>query len=441
MSRRPRKRLQRILIATLALCALFAATLLALLCNASVETTVSGAPTRLRLHLPGGRDIAFPLYTAATGTVHLAGFLAGPIIRNHGDHGWSADWFCIDRASHLETRTMPIRIECNGRQMDYAPRPAQIPAAVAPMPERIAVLSDIEGNIRFLDRALFQLGVTDRSGHWAFHNQHLVILGDSVDRGRDVSAVLWRLYTLSQQADIAGGAVHVLLGNHEQYLLRTNPSRSNADARFALNAIGGYATAHAADTVIGQWLRQQPVVLQLGDVLFAHGGISPQVAGAGLGVEDLNTAMRNYWRTPAEQVRHSPALDAVLGLQGVTQYRGYFRAMEGRYPRATEADVARVLDQFAARLIVVGHTLVPQISLLHGGRVYAIDVNSNEAAAQALVFAHGSPRIVDIGTPRALAVSAHRPSRDFNLLDAADRRLLFDAIGDLQRLSALPHPY
>src|SRR3546814_8824354 len=125
-------------------------------------------------------------------------------------------------------------------------------------------------------------------GQWAEGGGHLGVLGDSVGRGRDAVAVLGRLHGLAGQAGMAGGAVHVVLGNHEQYMLRANPSRANAEHLHALNAMGGYRHAFAADTMIGEWLRQQPVALKLGSVLFVHGGISPRVARPGPDVGQLN---------------------------------------------------------------------------------------------------------------------------------------------------------
>src|SRR3546814_12117978 len=88
-----------------------------------------------------------------------------------------------------------------------------------------------------------------------------------------------------------------------------------------------------------EWLRQQPVALKLGSVLFVHGGISPQVARTGLTVDQLNAAMQDYWNDNAPHPP-SPGLDAVLGHAGVTQYRGWFRALEDRYPKASDAQVA-----------------------------------------------------------------------------------------------------
>src|SRR3546814_17527140 len=90
-----------------------------------------------------------------------------------------------------------------------------------------------------------------------------------------------RVHGLAGEAGLWGGAVHVVLCNHEQYMLRAKPSRANAEHLNALNAMGGYRPAFAADTMIGEWLRQQPVAPKPGSVMFVHGGISPRVARTG----------------------------------------------------------------------------------------------------------------------------------------------------------------
>src|SRR3546814_6904146 len=119
--------------------------------------------------------------------------------------------------------------------------------------------------------------------------------------------------------------------------------------------------------MIGEWLRQQPVTLKLGSVLFVHGGISPRVARTGLDVGQLHAAMQDYWND-TDPHPTSPGLDAVLGHAGVTQYPGWFRAPEGRYPEASDARVAAALERTDARLTVVGHTIVPVVDRMRNGR-------------------------------------------------------------------------
>lgn len=436
-----RKLLKWGIVLVLAAIAAAALALLVLLSRASVETTAHGAPTRLRLHLSGGRDIAIPVYVASGRRVRIPGFLDGPVVRRGTDGNWAATWFCEDRVRHatLPASELSLHVECAGTRHAFPLYSPQVPPAVAPMPARVAVLSDLEGNAAFLEKALHRLGVVGADGQWAYGNGHLVVLGDSVDRGRDVFAVLWRLHGLSGQAALSGGAVHVLLGNHEQYMLRTNPSRANAEHLHALNAMGGYRHAFAADTMIGDWLRQQPVALKLGRVLFVHGGVSPQVTRTGLGVEQLNAAMQDYWNDGSAHPP-SPGLDAVLGHAGVTQYRGWFRALDDRYPKASDDEVGEALGHFGASMAVVGHTIVPGVERMRNDRVYAVDVNSDESATEVLVFEEGVPRVIDIGVARNL-VDGEPAFREFSLLDASDRRLLFGMVRDLRRLSALPHPY
>lgn len=391
-----------------------------------------------RLYVPIGKGMAKVAMPAGTGDgAPLAGFLDGPVVRRTAG-GWSASWFCEDRVHHQQGTAPQLDIDCAGKHTAYPIGAATAAPAggVLPMPAKVAVLSDIEGNLPFLEGALARLGVTDSTGAWAYGTGHLVIVGDAVDRGRDVFAVLWRLYALAQQAQRAGGGLHMVLGNHEQYILRGNTTRAHVEHLYALDQMGGPVPAFAADTVIGDWLRAQPVVLQMGRVLFTHGGISKATADSGLTLPQLNEAMRGYWSGTAAA---KPALDAVLGRGGLTQYRGYLDEADGL---ATAEDVRQVLAHFNADAVVVGHTLVDKVTMLHGGRVIAVDVNTNEAADEALVFEEGKPRVVvvvDRGLPPEQ--QGRGQLRDFRFADARDWRTLGRIAWRSVELARLPHPY
>src|SRR3546814_16974478 len=102
-----------------------------------------------------------------------------------------------------------MHVEFAGPRHPFPLTSPQLPPSVAPMPARVAVLSDLEGNIAFLEQALRRLGVVGADGQWAYGGGHLVVLGDSVARGRDVFAVLWRLHGLSGPAGMADRKSHV----------------------------------------------------------------------------------------------------------------------------------------------------------------------------------------------------------------------------------------
>lgn len=418
------------------------------LSSARRVTTASGVDMSLRIPLPSKKAsaIVFPNYAATGENVFIKGFLAGPVVRHDTKDHWSATWFCEDKAEHASGSGTTLAIDCAGKRHTFALGKAPIPRAVAPMPDKLVVLSDVEGNSRFLEDALRTLGVTDDTGRWQYGHGQLVVLGDSVDRGRDVFAVLWRLHDLSMQAHAAGGAVHVVLGNHEQYLLRGKVRRTHPEYRYALQQMGGFDAAFAADTMLGAWLRKLPVVLRLGSVLFVHGGVSPQTAQSGLSIVQLNDAMRGYWQArdkkPAdgEVMQRSVALDAVLASTGVTQYRGYVYAIESSYPKASKQDVAYALAQFAATQVVVAHTKMDKVTRLFDGLVYAVDVNADEASPEVLMYEHGVPQVLNIGTHRGLETT-EVVHKEFSLFDASDRAMLTSLFKETSRLNAKPWPY
>ena len=419
---------------------LLLATPLVLLSLARLEMTPNGVHTRLLLPAGPDANIGVHLYSGSGDAPHIPGFLDGPVVKPAAGGAWHATWFC-ENAVHRQTGSGDLlEIACAGRTSTYPVHASTpVPAATIDTPARMLVLSDIEGNAAFLDAALRELGVLDAGGRWTWGGGHLIIAGDAVDRGRDVFAVLWRLYSLNLQAAQQGGAVYLLLGNHEQYLLRGNMSRANREHIHTAERMGGYKQAFAADTVLGAWLRQQPVVLQAGRILVTHAGISPEVSANGLTLAQLNDAQRRYWQGSTAP---SPALDAVLGPIGLTQYRGYVEDMKGSYPRATPAQVAQALDRFGADTVVVGHTLVNQVTPLYGGRVHAIDVNSNDAASEALLFERGMPRIVPLRAQRQLP--PERPAvktRPLNLADMQDWRTLGRFVARSRELSQLSYPY
>jgi hypothetical protein len=414
---------------------------LAAVSRAKVETTAGGAHQRLLIPI-GRKALSIPVYSGTGDHVFMPGHLDGPVVRRTGPDTWTSTWYCQDEVHHRAGAGHLLEIGCAVTRRAFALGDVAVPAAIAPMPSRLVVLSDLEGNSAFMEAALRKLGVVGAAGGWQFGQGQLVVLGDSVDRGKDVFAVLWRLRELAGQAQAAGGAVHVLLGNHEQYVLHGNLTRADPEHRYALKAMGGYSSAFDADTVIGAWLREQPVVLQLGRVLFTHGGISRSVVESKLGVAELNEAMRAYWRNGdgRSQGLAPSRLEAVLGRTGVTQYRGYFGELDGHYPAATQADIDAILAHFNVEQIVVGHTLVDRVKPLHGGRIMAVDVNDDEARPEVLVYNHGVPSVVDIGLPRHLDNEQKTERRSIRLLDKADRQMLIAMVREFWTLSRLPDP-
>jgi len=98
---------------------------------------------------------------------------------------------------------------------------------------------------------------------------HLILLGDLVNRGPDSLAVLRRMQAL-------GGAAQSLLGNHDLHLLGVAHGARRAGKRVTLAAILSAPDRPA----LLDWLRRQSMALHRriggGDLLMVHAGVLPQ---------------------------------------------------------------------------------------------------------------------------------------------------------------------
>jgi len=99
--------------------------------------------------------------------------------------------------------------------------------------DKIFALSDLHGQYDLMFNLLEANNVITSDGKWSFGDGHLVITGDNFDRGDKVMEILWFFYRLEQEAEEAGGRVHVLLGNHEAMVL-------NNDLRYLHPSVTGY---------------------------------------------------------------------------------------------------------------------------------------------------------------------------------------------------------
>jgi len=200
-----------------------------------------------------------------------------------------------------------------------------LPAAASPWQfdgvERIVAVADIHGAYEPMVATLQNAGVVDADRTWSGGETHLVIVGDILDRGPDSRDEMDLLMQLEDQAEAAGGKVHVLIGNHEamnlvgdlRYVAReefaafaeeetteererwlnayagrkselgeaSDELRIEFDERFPPGFFG-HRRAFAADGEYGSWLLTKPIVVVINGTAFVHGGLSPMIATIGL---------------------------------------------------------------------------------------------------------------------------------------------------------------
>lgn len=256
---------------------------------------------------------------------------------------------------------------------------------------KIFAVSDIHGEYDYLVSLLQNVGVIDDSCRWAWGDGHLVINGDIFDRGRKVTECLWLIYNLEKEAAQAGGGVHYILGNHELMVLRGDLRYVHwkyLDKTAARTRIS-YDDLFGPKSEMGRWLRTKNVMVKLDSLLFVHGGISPEIIGRKLTMTDYN----EYVRAHLDERTYAYRLDSLQKFMFGSRSPFWYRALvkEYRFPRATDEQVDSVLEYFDVSAIVVGHTEVDSVTAFYDGRVFAIDIPTEDFhSLQGLLWEGGS---------------------------------------------------
>lgn len=306
---------------------------------------------------------------------------------------------------------------------------------------RVVAFADVHGAYQELLSILRETAVIDESLHWRGGDTHLVSLGDLLDRGPDSRKVLDLLMRLESEARDAGGAVHVILGNHEvmnivgdlryvssaeyaafaggvddtlreqawQLVQQQEPAvlRADFDAMYP----AGYFAHRQAFSPAGQygaWLLTKPFLLTINDTAFVHAGLPEMVARLGLDAtnQTLHAQLGEYLQA-WESIETELALARPPGFQerpqalaarGAEQHAATLRAMQDReiftpkgptwfrgqalcHPLAEAENLDQALAALGVARVVEGHTVSPtgRAQSRFDGRVILLDAGMLQA--------------------------------------------------------------
>jgi hypothetical protein len=268
---------------------------------------------------------------------------------------------------------------------------ARRPGVTFPHADTLYVMGDIHGEFDTLVAVLINAGVIGPDLGWAAGRKQLVVLGDMMGRGPDVTRVLWFLYGLERQARAAGGRVHIVLGNHE-IMVMTEDLRYVGEKEDRLARLHGASYGRLFDprrSLLGRWLVSKPGMIRIGDVLLAHGGVAPAQLGWTLRTFDDSLAaftsddLFYHWADTTVAV--------VIDSAGFARRSDFFWAPHSVFwfREYAQSDTLRgglraVLDRFGARVHVIAHTPMPSIRQTYDGALIA--VNTFPFAAELLVL-------------------------------------------------------
>jgi hypothetical protein len=256
--------------------------------------------------------------------------------------------------------------------------------------EKIIAFSDIEGEFEPFRKMLLANHVIDTSYEWIFGKGALVIAGDLFDRGKNVAAYIWLLYKLEDEARDKGGAVQVILGNHD--IMNMSGDFRYVNSVYFKNARllkERYANLYNKNTELGRWLRSKNVLVKIGDLLVLHGGVSPAVNAKQWTIFNINSYARTWYGFPNDDIPDS--LITLFDDNAPFWYRGYFIE-----PRATNETIDSTCGLFKCTQILVGHTILARNpALYYNGKIIGIDVDEHRDSYSGVLFNEGNIYRID----------------------------------------------
>lgn len=246
--------------------------------------------------------------------------------------------------------------------------------------EKTVVVSDLHGNFDCFVSVLQNNGVIGKNYEWIFGKNHLIVIGDIFDRGKDVLPIYWLMYKLEQEAENAGGMMTFLLGNHEEMVLRNNLKYTRSKYKDVADELGmDYAELWGGRSELGRWLQTRNLIEIVGDNLFVHAGLGPEFCKMNYSIPAINEEVgRSIALDKEKRGALSVMSDSIYSTSnGPFWYRGMVKN-EDRYRPVYTDDLTRILQQYGAKRIFVGHTIFDDVTSFFKKKVIAVNVDNQK---------------------------------------------------------------
>lgn len=246
-------------------------------------------------------------------------------------------------------------------------------------PDKVFVMSDPHGRLDCVISLLQGNRVIDKDYRWSFGKNHLVIIGDVFDRGKDVTQIFWLFYKLEKEASEAGGTVSFLLGNHEPMVLAGDLRYTKEKYKALAEKLNvDYPRLFGPDTELGRWLGTRNTIQTIGTDLYVHAGLGKEFYDRDLSIPTVNKEMsRALFMNKQERKALSPLTAFLYGNRGPIWYRGLVRT-DAKYHPLSQDSLQLILNRYQVEHIIVGHTIFKDISTSYGGKVIGVNVDNKE---------------------------------------------------------------
>lgn len=306
----------------------------------------------------------------------------GPFVFYENDSLLSINYIKGDRDNGFEIEEITSKIDSLIKLKCYYPLDStsfnfiantkiEIPKSIYSDSKKILAISDIESNYGTFRDFLINNKVIDQEMNWTFGENHLVLVGDFIDRSYFTTQVLWLIYKLEQEAKLKGGNVHYILGNHEIMNMQGDHRYAKSKYNYVASILGKRQfELYNKNSFLGRWLESKNTIELINGNLFVHGGISPEFERIDLKIEELNHLIRENYYKPYFPKKNGNKNQELLTSPKTSPfwYRGYFK------DNLEQEDIEKGLEKFNAKTVVVGHTVQSKVNRTYNGKVIGIDV-------------------------------------------------------------------
>jgi hypothetical protein len=211
------------------------------------------------------------------------------------------------------------------------------------------ILSDIHGYYSHLISLLLQAKLIDHRLTWLGVNSTLCLAGDFVNRGPESITVIDFLISLQIQAELLGGRVIVLLGNHEAVLVAAHRFRERINRRINTSFLQTWRDQGESDTIDYltpehiAWMTHLPAMVLLEDRLIIHAD-APFYLDYGDNIDAVNARFEALMRS------YDPD-EWADWLADFAEHRIFMGANGMNY-------IQQFLAKFGGKQIIHGHTAI-----------------------------------------------------------------------------------
>lgn len=198
---------------------------------------------------------------------------------------------------------------------DVKLHPVKRPGWNYPQADKVFVMSDPHGRLDCVISLLQGNHIIDKDYKWSFGKNHLMIIGDIFDRGKDVPQIFWLFYKLEEEAAKAGGHVSFILGNHEPMVLANDLRYTKEKYKILAEKLKmEYPRLFGPDTELGRWLGTRNTMQMIGNDLYVHAGLGKDFYDKNLSIPTVNEEMsKGLFMTKKERKALSPLTAFLYG--------------------------------------------------------------------------------------------------------------------------------